>query len=62
MTDTDWWTRFEKTGCIVDYLSYKGVFLEEKENPQTAEKKAGEKAFESVDCSYGDDTVRGTYR
>ena len=59
---TDWWTRFEKTGCIADYLSYKGIYAEERESSQTGMKEAGEKAVESVDCSYRDDTVRSTYR
>lgn len=58
----DDWTRFEKTGCIADYLSYKGVLAEEKKIAQTGENKAGENVFESVGCSYRDDTVRGTYR
>lgn len=56
MENTDWWTRFEKTGCIVDYLSYKGV-ISQAENKET-----GEKTFESVNCSYRDDTVRSTCR
>lgn len=62
MEDTKLWRKFQTTGCIADYLSYKGIHIEEKENLQTENKKAGEKAFESVNCGYGNDTVRGTYR
>ena len=29
MTKTDWWETFTKTGCVTDYLSYKGVGKEE---------------------------------
>ena len=29
MTKTDWWETFTKTGCVTDYLSYKGIGKEE---------------------------------
>lgn len=55
MTDTELWAKFEKTGCIMDYLSYKGVV-------ETGNKEAGEKVVESDDCSDGNDSVGGSYR
>lgn len=55
MADTDLWITFVKTGSVEDYLSYKGVSKEDRE-------EAGEKAFESVNCSYGNDIVRSTNR
>ena len=53
MTDKDWWTTFEKTGSVVDYLSYKGI---------RRESETGEKSSESGSNSDGNDTVRDTYR
>ena len=49
MTDKDWWTTFEKTGNVVDYLNYRKI-------------NVGEIAIESRSKSDGDDTVRSSYR
>lgn len=62
MTDIDLWTKFEKTGCIADYLSYRGVFTQEKKVSQAEKKEAGERIFESVGDSDGNDIVRSSYR
>ena len=51
MEDKDLWTMFEKSGSIVDYLSYKGIHIEEK----------GEEAFEPERNRDRDDTVHETY-
>ena len=32
MADKDWWTMFERTGSIVDYLHYKGIRVGEDES------------------------------
>ena len=42
MAETDWWKTFTNTGCVEDYLSYKGIYREEvqvilKEIKQTKE-------------------------
>ena len=29
MAETDWWKTFTNTGCVEDYLSYKGIYREE---------------------------------
>ena len=44
MADKDWWTMFEKTGSVVDYLHYKGIQI-------------GEDEIESRSYSDRDDTV-----
>lgn len=55
MADKDLWTTFEKTGSVLDYLSYKGVLnAVEKE-------KTGERAVESGSQSNRDDIVRSSY-
>ena len=56
MADKDLWVTFEKTGSVVDYLSYKGI------QTNTEKNKVGESAVESVDKSDRDDTVRSSYR
>ena len=56
MADKNLWVTFEKTGSVVDYLSYKGIQVNTEEN------KVGESAVESVDKSDGNDTVRSSYR
>lgn len=56
MENTEWWTRFEKTGNITDYLSYRGVI------PCTENKETGERTFESVNSSYRNDIVCNTNR
>ena len=56
MADKDLWMMFEKTGSIEDYLSYKGIYPEQKEN------KVGENIIESVDKSDRNDTIRSSYR
>jgi len=56
MADKDLWTTFEKTGKINDYLNYKGIYSEQKEN------KVGENIVESVDKSDRNDIIRSPYR
>lgn len=56
MTDKDWWTTFEKTGNVLDYLHYKGIHAG-KEVQRTGEDKV-----ESGSQSDRNDTVRNTYR
>lgn len=56
MADKDLWITFEKTGSVLDYLSYKGV-LDTSENNKT-----GERAVESGSQGDRDDTVRSSYR
>ena len=55
MIDKDLWTTFEKTGSVLDYLNYKGIYTNAKKQGM------GEDAFESVSNSDRDDTVRDTY-
>ena len=62
MTKTDWWETFTKTGCVTDYLSYKGVGKEEYSCAQPKNRNVGERTLESVSNSDRDDTVRVTYR
>ena len=62
MTKTDWWETFTKTGCVTDYLSYKGVGKEEYSCVQPKNRNVGERTLESVSNSDRDDTVRVTYR
>lgn len=50
MADKDLWTTFEKSGSIVDYLSYKGIHVDEK----------GEDTVDSECYRDRDDTVRDT--
>ena len=38
MTDKDWWTIFEKTGSVVDYLNYKNIHTQSKEQKSGEEK------------------------
>ena len=56
MADKDLWTTFEKTGSVVDYLHYRGIY----EHSET--QRMGEKNVESGSQSDGNDTVRNTYR
>ena len=56
MTDKDWWTTFEKTGSVVDYLHYKGIH----ENSEV--QRTGETNVESRSQGDRNDTVRNTYR
>ena len=56
MEDKELWTTFEKTGRIVDYLNYKHLYTNGKE--QTA----GERTGESDSHSDGNGAVRDTYR
>lgn len=56
MTDKDLWSTFEKTGSVVDYLSYKGIHTESEKQ------ETGEGTFESANHSDRNDTVRDTYR
>lgn len=60
MEDKDLWTTFEKTGSVVDYLSYRGFYG--KENSENEKRDLGERALESEGNSDRDDTVGGTYR
>lgn len=59
MSDKELWTTFEKSGNIVDYLSYKGIQLH---NKAPEESKTGDRTFESKNNSDRDDIVRHTYR
>ena len=56
MADKNLWAAFEKTGSVMDYLSYKGILYD------TEKCEVGERAVESVDKSDRDDTVRSSYR
>lgn len=56
MADKKLWATFEKTGSVVDYLNYKGIYT----GPERQE--TGENAVESRGNSDRDDTVRNTYR
>lgn len=62
MTETDWWKTFTKTGCVEDYLSYRGIFREEESSVQPENRNVGERALESVSNGDRDDTVRSAYR
>ena len=62
MTKTDWWETFTKTGCVTDYLYYKGIGKEEYSCVQPKNRNVGERTLESVSNSDRDDTVRVTYR
>ena len=62
MAETDWWKTFTKTGCVEDYLSYKGIYREEDSFVQPGNRNVGERALESVSNGDRDDTVRSTYR
>ncbi len=59
MSDKELWTTFEKTGNIVDYLSYKGIQFHDT---PLEESKTGDRTFESKNNSDRDDIVRHTYR
>lgn len=61
MAETDWWKIFTRTGCVEDYLSYRGA-LREDTSMQSENRNIGERAFESVSNGDRDDTVRSTYR
>lgn len=56
MEDKNLWTTFEKTGNIVDYLSYKGI------HTQPEKQEVGEGTVESSSNSNRNDSVRNTYR
>ena len=56
MTDKDLWTAFEKTGSVVDYLHYRGIY------EQSETQRMGETNVESRSHSDGNDTVHNTYR
>ncbi len=62
MTKTDWWEIFAKTGCVEDYLSYKGICNEGHHFVQPENRSVGERTLESVSNSDRNDTVRSTYR
>ena len=60
MGDKALWTTFEKTGSVVDYLNYKGIYncesvVHEKED-------LGENVVESKGHSNRDDIIRSSYR
>lgn len=55
MGDKNLWIAFEKTGNIVDYLNYRGVYLQ-------SEEEIGERAVESIDNRDRDGVVGNTYR
>ena len=57
MADRDLWTIFEKSGRIEDYLSYKGIYLEDNDTCRKAE----EKVIESKCNCDRNDTVYNTY-
>ena len=57
MQDKELWKTFEKTGSVVDYLSYRSACGDNFEKA-----KLGEETFESDNHSDRDDTVRSTYR
>ncbi len=56
MEDKNLWTTFEKTGSVVDYLNYKGIYCDSQK------KETGERTVGSVGNSDRDDIVRNTYR
>lgn len=55
MEDKKLWTTFEKTGSVVDYLSYRGIHL------QPEKQEIGEGTVESWYNSDRDGAVRDTY-
>lgn len=56
MEDNNLWSTFEETGCVWDYLNYKGIRAIMESD------KKGENTVESVDYGDRDDTVRNTNR
>ena len=59
MSDKELWTTFEKTGNIVDYLSYKGIQFHDT---SPGESKTGDRTFESKNNGNRDDIIRDTCR
>lgn len=66
MQDKELWKTFEKTGSVVDYLSYRGIWdgndRKYQDSHTDGKTNLGEKTFESECNSDRDDTVRSTYR
>ena len=60
MADKDLWITFEKSGSIVDYLNYRGIY--NCESAVHEKKDLGENVVESKGHSNRDDIVRNTYR
>ena len=58
MSDKELWAMFEKTGSVVDYLSYKGV----QQECVVENMVVGEKKVEPKDNSYGAGIIRDAYR
>ncbi len=59
MANSDLWTMFEKTGSVLDYLSYKGIHTDQKE--QMKSREVGERSFESDGNCDRNGTVRDAY-
>ena len=57
MEDKGLWKAFEKTGSVVDYLSYKGVH----QDAASEHVVVGEKKVEPKDNSNGAGVIRDTY-
>ena len=58
MEDKGLWKAFEKTGSVVDYLSYKGVH----QSAVVDDIVVGEKKVEPKNNSNGASVIRDTYR
>lgn len=58
MEDKGLWKAFEKTGSVVDYLSYKGVH----QSAAVDDIVVGEKKVEPKNNSNGASDIRDTYR
>lgn len=58
MEDKGLWKAFEKTGSVVDYLSYKGVY----QDTASDDIMVGEKKVEPKNNSNGTGVIRDTYR
>lgn len=59
MSDDTLWKNFEKTGDIVDYLSYKGIHFHDAPLGKT---EMGDRVFEPKNHGDRNDTIRNTYR
>ena len=58
MSDETLWTTFEKTGSIVDYLSYKGIHFHDTDLEKS---EMGDRVFEPKNNGDRNDTIRNTY-
>ena len=59
MSENTWWSKFEKTGSVIDYLSYKGICCQDESLKET---ETGDETFESKNNSDRDDFIGQSYR